>query len=298
MPYTLESVPCNICGSNNHHAVSSKGKNGLPTNVVLCKNCGLGYLNPRWNAESYMSFYRDEYDHYYRPKILKSETYDPSETNHIEQRMRNFGHFPESINSILSVGSGEGKNLKHFSTLFPKSALYAIEPSAESQRQLQEFGITTISENVDNDWENLYIETMDLIIMRHVLEHFMDPLNALKKIRKTLSNQGILYIAVPNNLNPSKNMEGNWFRNVHTYYFNKYSLENLMNLAGLEILSLKEGDQYNQREVYLFVKKAAHSVEPTFSSKHFEQQLKVFSEKLRLDRRIDQRILRFLKQIR
>ncbi len=298
MNYTLESVPCNICESDSHHIISAKGKGGLPTNVVLCKNCGLGYLNPRWDADSYMSFYRNEYDHYYRPKILKVDTYKKSDINPIEDRLKRFGHFPDSANTILDIGSGEGKNLKHFARLFPKSSLLAIEPSIESQKQLSEFGVTTISDNVDNDWELKHLDQVDIIIMRHVLEHFMDPLSALKKIRKALSNEGVIYIAVPNNLKPNKHLEGNWFRNVHTYYFNKYSLKNLLRLAGFEIMNITEGDQHNRHEVFLIARKSENIIEPSFSTEDYSEQLEVFTNQLKSDNRISQRILRILKQIR
>jgi len=69
--YDFEIVDCNVCGENNTEQISSKGKFGLPANVVLCKNCGLGYLNPRWNSEAYINFYSNNYDDLYRPDIDK-----------------------------------------------------------------------------------------------------------------------------------------------------------------------------------------------------------------------------------
>lgn len=62
MNYQFEKVKCNLCGSNDYEKVCEEGKFGLPTNVILCKECGLGYLNPRWDGDSYMNFYRYEYD--------------------------------------------------------------------------------------------------------------------------------------------------------------------------------------------------------------------------------------------
>lgn len=297
MNYNLESIACNVCGADNFQTISNKDKNGLPTNVVLCKNCGLGYLNPRWDADSYMSFYRDEYDHYYRPKILKVDSYNETDKNPIEHRLKRLGHFPDSVNTILDIGSGEGKNLKHFARLFPESSLIAIEPSEESQKQLSEFGVNTISNDVDADWESNYIDKIDFIIMRHVLEHFMDPLSALKKIKKTLTKDGIVYIAVPNNLKPKKHLESNWFRNVHTYYFNKYSLNNLLIMGGYEILDMVEGDHFNTGEIFLLARATENNFEPAISSDDFEKQLKVFNDQLRKDRSIIGKIDLFIKQI-
>ncbi|MGB1103629.1 MAG: class I SAM-dependent methyltransferase [Crocinitomicaceae bacterium] len=77
-----------------------------------------------------------------------------------------------------------------------------------------------LSDDVNSNWYTKLNERFDLIIMRHVLEHFLDPLTVLKRIREVLSEDGVLYIAVPNNLNPTQDLEKVWFRVVHTYYFN------------------------------------------------------------------------------
>lgn len=297
MGYNFEHIACNLCGADNAEPITSKGKNQLPTNVVLCRECGLGYLNPRWNAASYMAFYRDEYDRHYRPKILKTETYDKNEKNAIEERLKNIGQLSDNVNTILDIGSGEGKNIKHFASIYPKSTLLAIEPSLESQRQLEAFGVNVISSDVDSDWQSKLENKVDLIIMRHVLEHFMDPLSAMKKIRAALSEKGIAYIAVPNNLKPNQHLESHWFRNVHTYYFNAYSLTNLMKLAGLELVTTVEGDSFNQHEVFIIVKKKDLDEQPTFSSKHYEEQLAIFRNKLKKDRGLVQKTKRLIRSL-
>ena len=63
-------IDCPLCSGNNYTKLSHKGQFGIPTYVVICKTCGLVYLNPRWSDERYRKFYSDEYDKYYRPQIL------------------------------------------------------------------------------------------------------------------------------------------------------------------------------------------------------------------------------------
>ena len=41
-----------------------------------------------------------------------------------------------------------------------------------------------------------------------------------------------LYIAVPDMMNPTGSLKFDWFRTVHTYYFNKETLFFIMNKAG------------------------------------------------------------------
>lgn len=285
MEYKFEHIPCNLCGSDNYETISTKGKFGLPTNVVICKDCGLSYLNPRWDKDSYNHFYKSEYDKYYRPQIKKQSFSSKNNSNNpIVNRIEKLKLFPESISSILDIGSGAGENLFFLKSKFEKSKLYAIEPSLESQIHLQNNNVNVLSDDVDTSWNEEFKDTFDIIIMRHVLEHFLDPLTVIKKVKGTLKKTGILYIAVPNNLNPTQNLERSWFRNVHTYYFNKYSLKSLCNLAGLEILEIVEGDEFNRGEIYLIAKIAESVSTPHFSYKHYEEQFTVLQNKLKLEK--------------
>lgn len=145
-------------------------------------------------------------------------------------------------------------------------------------------GVNIISDNVDLDWDYDLQGKFDIIIMRHVLEHFMDPLQVLKKVRKALFTSGMVYIAVPNNLKPTQNLRKNWFRNVHTYYFNKYSLKNMADKANLKIVKLVEGDIYNKGELFLLAKTDSDEALSIFSKEHYLIQMAIF--KKRLDERI------------
>ncbi len=62
----FEEVSCPICHANDPELLHKIGMFGLPANFSLCKNCGFGYLNPRWTKERYDYFYAKEYDTHYR----------------------------------------------------------------------------------------------------------------------------------------------------------------------------------------------------------------------------------------
>lgn len=230
--------------------IVNRGKFGLVTNVVICKNCGLSYLSPRLDKESYTDFYRYEYDRLYRSDIHRSKPKRTTLPNPIEARLDRLGVLNESSGKILEIGSGAGENLLHFKSLFPKAELYAIEPSEVSKKILQDNEVTWIGGDVDQEWEGGYQKTFDIVIMRHVLEHFMDPVAAMSKVKSVLAENGIVYVAVPNNLYPTQDLRDSWFRNVHTYYFNKHSLKNLCKLVGLKLLTIMEKDSYNKGEIY------------------------------------------------
>ena len=101
MKYTFETVPCNLCESQDYIKVSEKGRFGLPTNVVICKKCGLGYLNPRWDSESYLKFYLEDYDTFYRPEIKSKQVSKEKKGNPIEIRLKQFNLLPNDVHKIL-----------------------------------------------------------------------------------------------------------------------------------------------------------------------------------------------------
>jgi len=278
-----QDVLCNVCGSDERHFVSQKGQFAVPISVVICKKCGLTYLSPRWSKEQYEHFYLHEYDNLYRPNSVTQK--DASIGTALLKRIKNHITHPESIKRILDVGSGDGANLIAVRKLFDQAKLYAIEPSIKSQQLLNDRNIVLIDSSVDSNWEQDHLNRFDLIIMRHVLEHFLDPYLILTKISKALSENGLLYLAVPNSLKPSVNkpLETKWFRMVHTYYFNKNSLWNLLIKSNLWPYSIIEGDDFHQGEVYLFAKKNQNHHKMNTSPDHFRIQKAVFEKRLRRD---------------
>ena len=298
MNYTFETVTCNLCESDKSSFITDKGKYGLPLNVVLCEECGLGYLNPRWDAASYGSFYENDYDKYYRPNILSKKKKVSSSINPVTQRFKLYNQKNSNPKSILDIGSGAGKNLGELSNQYKCSSLFAIEPSRASQKILEQNNVVVISNDVDSNWEVNYENRFDIIIMRHVLEHFLDPSAILNKVNKVLSDEGILYLAVPNCLNPVQNLEKSWFRNVHTFYFNKYTLENFFNKSNLKILTMMEGDEYNNGEIYLFAEKALCSIPLNIKKEHYTEQLKVYNERFEYDKSPINAMIRRLKSFK
>jgi SAM-dependent methyltransferase len=227
-----------------------------------------------------MEFYANEYDSFYRPEIYKKRT-TREEVNPIIDRLTSYNLFPHEINNVLDIGSGEGRNLSALQNEFNGASFFAIEPSKQSQSLLEKAGYKLVSSDVDSDWDQANETKYDIVIMRHVLEHFLDPLNILTKVRNVLADGGILYIAVPNCLKPTSNLELSWFRIVHTYYFNKFTLENLVQKAGFKIDKIIDGDSHNKGELVVVVSAANKPIAPQIKSEHFKIQRDFFVDRLK-----------------
>lgn len=297
MKEVFEKVNCNVCGANDYTNISDKGQFGLATHVVICKQCGLSYLNPRWTKETYISFYTNEYDKYYRPNI-SAPSDGNVQKNPIYERLTAKGLLDQAPNNVLDIGSGAGANLLYFKSQYPQSNFHAIEPSDQACEILTANNITVIGRDVDSDWATKHTDKFDLIIMRHVLEHFSDPVAALQKVASTLSQNGLLYIAVPNNFKPTSSLLSNWFRVVHTYYFNEHSLKNVLHKSGLEALDFVGGDHFNRGELITYVKKSAQNNPLEISTEVYEKQLSVFQNKLKEDNKLIPSLRRQFKQLR
>lgn len=251
----FETSICLVCTSNQYFPYSSKGQFGIETNVVICKNCGFSYLNPRWTKERYHHFYTKEYDTYYRPEVIgKNYHYDSATSiKAIIRRSEGIVDFTKGNLNILDIGAGMGDSLIHLkSTVNPNSSYYAIESSEYCVNHLKSNGIMVITDDVDSNWHKEHEEKFDIIIMRHVLEHFLDPYQILVKARAVLKPNGILYVAVPNAKKPTKPLLAHFFRVVHVSYFSVRSLTNLFNKTGITAINITEGDASDKHEIFSF----------------------------------------------
>ena len=267
----LDSIPCPICGNDKLQTLLKRGQFGLPCYVSICPSDGLVFLSPRWTKERYMRFYQKEYDSYYRPKIFQNEA-DDSKYKNIKQicsRLNNLNLMLDR-ESILDVGAGMGWSIEWLEQNYPCFNRFStIESSQHCINNLENIvGTTVLSNDVCSDW----ISTeFDLIIMRHTLEHFLNPVEALKKVAENLSSNGIVYIAVPDMMNPKGSLK-NWFISVHTFYFSKNTLISIASLAGLQPVEI----QSENSEVWSVFIKATNSVQNQSAGNEFEKQIRSF----------------------
>ena len=132
--------------------------------------------------------------------------------------------------TILDFGCGGGYLLKELDC----KKKIAIEPNMEAREEALKNGISNIYENVDECLKD-NMNKVDLIISNHALEHTLNPLSELKKLKDLLNENGKIHFVVPcehvtYTYNPKKD------ENNHLYSWSPMNLGNLFTEAGFKVI--------------------------------------------------------------
>jgi len=247
-------VVCPLCGSNKIRYLRvngsrlSKGQYDVEVFPGMC-DCGMVYLSPRWSKMQYAEYYSKLYDNNYRLETKPDISVEGVEKNAEEIFMRIRRSLPvgEPMH-ILDIGSAYGYALKYYKKKIPSAKIYGIESSIEGGRILKnDIGGTLITDDFDDEqWVIDYESKFNLITMRHVFEHLLHPNDTLNKLKSVLKPDGIIYLSLPDMLHPRIKLRDYdewcdyWFRVVHPYYYNKYTLANILVKNGFDIIDYSE----------------------------------------------------------
>lgn len=222
---------CPNCGSNEYSTELTEGE----FEIVKCKKCSLIYLlNPPDESEIY--------EEYYDIKYSKGDYKEDSKFPHLaeifainRQRISYLKKY-KSNGSLLDIGCGNGLFLKTATEAGYNA--YGIDVSKKALEFAgKEFGLSVSDKKI----EDLINENkkFDVITLWHVLEHFWNPSDELKKIRSLLSDTGILFLEVPNwNSIKFKLSKTKWKGGNHPLYhrsfFTSDTLKDTLKLAGFD----------------------------------------------------------------
>lgn len=179
----LENVEiCSVCGSCDIAVFDER------SNICRCQSCRYVFHNPRPAL--------DEVSRYYS----RSEQCDPwlgeSEARDIlwMRRLRRVLKY-KNHGTLLDVGTG----IAQF--LFFAKAHFDVEGTEISNSAIriakQRYDIDVTKGEIESiDWDYQF----DVITLFHVLEHVPDPSSTIRRCRELLKSDGVLVVAVPNDL--------------------------------------------------------------------------------------------------
>jgi 2-polyprenyl-3-methyl-5-hydroxy-6-metoxy-1,4-benzoquinol methylase len=154
--------------------------------IVRCLKCNLVYVNPTENLKNFLNAYKQVVD----PEYLATEKYRKI----LMYKHLNIIKMFKRRGTLLDIGCFTGS----FPEIVQKEGFlpYGIEPSRWAVRIAKARKIKIIGENLEDTL--LPFEKFDVISLWDVIEHLPNPNKIIKKLKKTLKEDGILAIGTPN----------------------------------------------------------------------------------------------------
>lgn len=169
---------CIACGSNIKFLGNVQKKD-----IFVCRKCGLGQTVGNFTKEQYHDYHRD-------PIYIEAA----DQFRNIFKKRLDIISKIGTKGRVLEVGSSTGL----FLSMLKESGwdVIGVEPSATSSSLSRKKDLPVL--NTTFELANLPNNSFDVIIFNHVLEHIDSPLDALKKARRLLRHDGIIFVDVPN----------------------------------------------------------------------------------------------------
>jgi len=204
-------------------------------NVVCCNKCGFVFYDTTSSQNDYDCYYENSF---YSSTYINRKI-DFNEMKYVTQTLNNLSQYIINKNiSIFDIGCGTGLLLKKLNTLGYKN-LYGIDPSLSCVNLLNKNKkIQTKIGSLSNiPFNNI---KADVIILSHIIEHVIDLQLAFKNINDKISDNGLIYVEVPNTLNYNiSNSPIRFFYPQHVNHFDVFSLNNLFENNGY--IKIKNG---------------------------------------------------------
>lgn len=136
---------------------------------------------------------------------------------------------------FLDVGCGTGWTTHHYSQAgYDVTGLEPSKVRAEFARE--QYGLKILSDYVENvSLEKKY----DTIMFRHIIEHFADPGEVVRKVKDVLKDDGFLFVIVPNINCLGRYLFGtkwSWVLPIHCNFFTPKSIRIFLENAGYDVL--------------------------------------------------------------
>jgi len=204
---------CPICqGEMNYRFSAScdhlKPKIDREYKVYWCPECDHGQVWERPNNAEVAEFYNveDYYTHKAEDEKKDTETsfFDKLRL-HLAWRLDNSNgscrddveEFVRGENlSVCEIGCGNGQNLVNFAN--KGFQVWGVEPDTNARTVALQSLSNIFAGTVDNLPAAITEGKYDVILMSHVLEHFVDINTAIANVKRLLKDNGILIVEVPN----------------------------------------------------------------------------------------------------
>jgi 2-polyprenyl-3-methyl-5-hydroxy-6-metoxy-1,4-benzoquinol methylase len=220
---------CPLCRFEQHHAFDERLSFGTPVRYVICDRCGFVFQPVDKLPEEMDNFYSVDY------RLIYQGSEAPTTKDRLIQSAR-AAHliglldksYLSSVHRVLDVGSSAGIFMLKLQEHYGCQAV-GIEPGSAYRRQAQDQDLLVYPSL--EAMSAAETARFDLISLVHVLEHLVDPLETLIKLRSEwLTPDGWLLLEVPN-LYVHDSLEL-----AHLSAFSRHTLSEMVAQAGYRVV--------------------------------------------------------------
>ena len=228
---------CHCLCQNEHPesdiCISEKDRYGLPIPQLLCSKCGLIRSGLVFDDDSNAEFYKNYYRGIYNAGISK-DVFWKDQCDRGGKLLSLFKQYVDlnTIVSVAEVGCGAGGILWAFHTAGKRVEGFDFDTDYLSYGTNK--GLSLHFGEFDEEAKGTY----DLVILSHVMEHFLNPIESMLKIIEKVNVNKYLMIEVPGILNIADVYYNPilYFQNAHIYNFYCDYLKVFFEKLGLKVI--------------------------------------------------------------
>lgn len=231
-------IACPICGEkkfNKQLETLDYTATREPFVIQRCEQCSLLLTNPRPNKETISKYYQsDKYiSHTGGGESLIDRIYRTVRIITLNSKLKLVNQYQSKFN-LLDYGCGTGEFLATCKDAGWTVA--GVEPSDEARVKIRK-DIPAVNELSKID------TPVNAITMWHVLEHVHDLNETLARMRSLLTNNGTIFIAVPNH----ESYDARYYKNFwagydvprHLWHFSKDNIKTLLTRHNLKLQAIQ-----------------------------------------------------------
>ena len=202
--------------------------------VFNCEGCSHGFMNPQPSWDDLQPYYNASYEPYSGDHGFEQIDRDVAEA----KRSGELRHIKVTPGMrLLDVGCGGGSFLRRAAAL--GAAVQGVEPSADGVAAASSAEFPVFHGEIDSFIDSHPGAKFEVVTSNHVVEHHPAPVEMLKDMAKVLSEDGYIWMSVPNaGCKSSQRLDWRWHSSdlpFHLMQFNPDSVREMLSRANLKI---------------------------------------------------------------
>jgi len=211
---------------------------------TVCPDCDVWFLDPRPSERDFPVIYPDTYSSYATDSASGSGLAFRAKAVLEALKIRRYARFVRQLEGdVLDVGCGDGMLLDGFARAgFPRESLVGVDFNPRAVAAARAKGYRVFEDLFER--ADLGAGRYRLIVMNQLIEHLVDPLGALVKLRRLLCRGGHVFLETPNRAAPNARVArrrcwGGYHYPRHLHLFAPRTISAALEQADLEVVDIR-----------------------------------------------------------